>query len=79
MTYIKKANKQEFAKVLLIKSFWREICQRFPPPKIHAIKYQVADIKLCSWVDYFYPILEVAGQKEIKTHDEKTYTATITG
>ena len=28
---IKKANKQEFAKVLLTKSFWWEICQSFPP------------------------------------------------
>ena len=34
---IKKANKQEFAKVLLTKSFWWEICQSFPPTNICAI------------------------------------------
>ena len=34
---IKKANKQEFTKVLLTKSFWWEICQSFPPTNICAI------------------------------------------
>ena len=37
--HIKKANKQKFAKILFIKSFWWEICQRIPPPKICAIRW----------------------------------------
>ena len=41
VTYIKKANKQEFANVLLAKSFWWEIHQSFPPPKIRAIWYSI--------------------------------------
>ena len=39
MTYIKRANKQELTKALLAKSFWWEICQSIPPPKINAIRY----------------------------------------
>ena len=84
---IKKTNKQEFAKVLLTKSFWWEIHESFLPSinictirytSVQWLKVNSSPLREFSWIHFYLWYLWITGWASV-IHTHTLITKTING